>query len=318
MKGDVMRTILFAADLSPASRTSFQLACGMASALKSKLLIVHAIETSQDPLDPLSISYLHADLEKFVPENIDLEYEHLIRPGDPATVIGNAAKSCQADLVVLGTHGRKGMERLIVGSVAEKVIRTAPCPVLTLREHTPGRLPAFKKRVRRILVPTDFSAQSYSAISFASSIAVPLHASVTILNVLETDDSPQRTPSQRKAAAGNETAMMLDQLKHVVPAHADFPIEHQVIRGNPSKCIAEFANEGGYDFVIVGTHGRSGIGRALIGSVAEQVVRNCDAPVICVKLTDIRSPTVTTGKTRKSSPSAPRPKGTASSAKLLP
>jgi nucleotide-binding universal stress UspA family protein len=275
------------------------LACTLADALNAKLLIVHAGRSNEVRPNPSSRFDANVELSRFMPKDVEVDYDYLVQAGDPATVIRNVESSRHVDLIVLGTHGRKGMERLFAGSVAEKVIRAATCPVVTLRQRKLVHLPASDGRAMRILVPTDFSAQSHPAIAFASSIAGPLNAKLTILHVVDEATVQDRAAASRSAKPADRTPEPLEQLKHVTPAQSKVEFEHLVLRGDPSKRIAEFADERRYDFVVVGTHGRSGLGRALIGSVAEQIVRNCRSPVICVKLNNKRPPTFEPRTTRK-------------------
>jgi nucleotide-binding universal stress UspA family protein len=299
-----MNTIMFATDLSPENRNAFRLACGMANALKAKLLIVHAGEPDENRLDNWSGVDPDAQFAKFVPESFGIDYKYLVQPGDPAKLIRSIERSHNVDLIVLGTHGRTGMDRLFTGSVAEKVIRAANCPVVTLRQETPVHLPTIDGTGKRILVPTDFSAQSYAAIAFASSIAGPIHAKITILNVAGATTSQGRTTAKRSNESGISSDELLQQLKHVTPTTSGVEFEHEVLRGDASAKIVRYANDRKFDFVVLGTHGRSGLGRALVGSVAEQVVRNCRSPVICVKLSNKPPSNSGVSKSRKSKSSA--------------
>lgn len=137
------KTILFPTDFSDASNVAFQYAVDYARLANAKLLIVHVHE----PVLPIiggEIAYLPPQdtdpqrrklaLQKIVPNVANVEYSHRLLNGDPASEIVNLAKSEHVDLIVLGTHGRTGLERLIMGSTAEQVLRRAPCPVLAVKE----------------------------------------------------------------------------------------------------------------------------------------------------------------------------------------
>lgn len=137
------KTILFPTDFSDASGTAFQYAVDYARLANAKLLIVHVHEPAL-PIIGGEIAYLpplDADpqrrklaLQAIVPADASVEYSHRLLAGDPASEIVNLAKSEHVDLIVLGTHGRTGLERLIMGSTAEQVLRRAPCPVLAVKE----------------------------------------------------------------------------------------------------------------------------------------------------------------------------------------
>ena len=99
--------------------------------------------------------------------------------------IVSRARTTSADLIVIGTHGRSGFERLMLGSVAEKVLRKAACPVLTVPADTPDAVPREAGSIRRILCPVDFSSSSEDALEYAASLAQEAHARLTVLHVLE-------------------------------------------------------------------------------------------------------------------------------------
>jgi len=137
------KTILFPTDFSDASNTAFQYAVDYARLVNARLLIAHV----QEPVLPIiggEIAYLPATdpdpqsiklaLLAIVPGVPNLEYAHRLLEGDPASEIVKLAKAEHADLIVLGTHGRTGIERLLLGSTAEQVLRRAPCPVLAVKE----------------------------------------------------------------------------------------------------------------------------------------------------------------------------------------
>lgn len=138
-----LKTILFPTDFSEASNSAFEYAVEFARGSNGRLLIVHV----QEPIHPLvggELAYLPALdtdpaqlaalLHNIVPNDPQVTYAHQLVQGDPATEIVNLAKAEHADLIVLGTHGRTGVTRLLMGSVAEQVLRRAPCPVLAVKE----------------------------------------------------------------------------------------------------------------------------------------------------------------------------------------
>ncbi len=135
------KTILFATDFSPASNVAFEVAAALARDYKSHMIALHVIEpvhmgfseytayVGPDEDKGLALAKLNAI--KAPSPRVTLEYRLL--EGDPAAVIAETAEEVGADLVVAGTHGRTGLTRLVMGSVAEEVLRRAPCPVLTIR-----------------------------------------------------------------------------------------------------------------------------------------------------------------------------------------
>ena len=138
-----MKTILYPTDLSPNARPAFEVACAVASHGCGRLVILHV---GQPPLatlggtpvvPPLPSEYdsqrLEEELKGLQPADAGIAFEHRLEYGDPVAVILRTAQETGADLIVMGTHGRTGLRRLLMGSVAEQVVRKATCPVLTVR-----------------------------------------------------------------------------------------------------------------------------------------------------------------------------------------
>lgn len=288
-----MYNILFATDLSAADRKPFRVAVSLAKAWGAKLLIVHVVAKGEAPSDlPPTLTPNHL-LHKFMPADLGVSYEYVVRPGEPAKVIRDVAKTRDVDLIVLGTHGRSGVERFFSGSVAEKTIRAATCPVITLSQHKETRGPSETAAMKRILVPFDFSAQSHAALAWATSMARALPAKITLLYIHSAAGKAAQSGTKKSIGPLEQARKRLEQLKHVSSNQLPQEFERVVVRGKPAKKIAEYVNEHRFDYVVIGTHGRSGLGRALIGSVAEQVVRNSRVPVFCVKLNNKRRPILT-------------------------
>jgi universal stress protein A len=144
-----IRTILHPTDFSDNSACAFELACALARDFDAKLLVLYIAEpvvvvpAELPMMSPLVVDTgeaVHVQLEALRPHDPIVRVEHLYREGDPAAEIFGAAEECHADLIVMGTHGRSGISRLLLGSVAEAVLRKAPCPVLTIKE--PSRVAA--------------------------------------------------------------------------------------------------------------------------------------------------------------------------------
>ncbi len=135
-----IRTILHATDFSPPADNAFQLACSLARDHGAKLVVLHVVSPAVPadflPPRPRPKSYrqmLRQQLRLVKPSEGEIELKHQLVEGDPATEILRVATELDCDLIVLGTHGRTGLERLVMGSVAEAVVRKAMCPVLTVR-----------------------------------------------------------------------------------------------------------------------------------------------------------------------------------------
>lgn len=290
----IERKILFATDFSSTDREAFHQACLFARAWQAKLLIVHVNESnsssrSQD-VETMEtkkgIDVLGMDLHN---SHDRISHEHITRTGDPAEVILGIEQEQNVDLIVLGTHGRKGFQRVLHGSVAETVIRCSHCPVLTLRSAPDAKPPASQSG-QKVLVPIDFSVHSLAALDLASTLAQAIQAEITILHVDDSNHTPIRVSADGAPLLDTERMNQWNQLKGFVPRSSGIRYEHKILPGPATKTIPQFANQSRYDYVVLGTHGRTGIGRALMGSVTEQVTRNSNCPVVAVKPNNKRSP----------------------------
>jgi nucleotide-binding universal stress UspA family protein len=189
------------------------------------------------------------------------------------------------DLIVMGTHGRRGIGHLFLGSVAEEVVRLSPVPVFTVRET---EMPKPIKNFEKILVPVDFSEHSLSALEHAKSIAESYNASLQLLHVIEEPVHPALSLAGKssifdiipdlKADCKKRIEKMLKNVKG-----SEVKSEIFVIEGRASADIIKFVKEHNTDLLVIATHGLTGIEHLLLGSVTEKVVRMASCPVFTVK-----------------------------------
>jgi nucleotide-binding universal stress UspA family protein len=203
--------------------------------------------------------------------------------GVPSEAILAYVSEADVDLVVMGTHGRTGVERFIIGSVAERVVRHASVPVLTVR-HSDAAPPS--ERVERILVPTDGSDASFQALPYAFDLAERFDAVVEGLSIVDerTKSSVYTVETALEEMVGGLEATARTATDRVeARAHAaDAEVTTTVVDGIPSRTICAHAEESGADLVVIASHGRTGLAHYLLGSVAERVVRNSTVPVLTV------------------------------------
>jgi len=190
------------------------------------------------------------------------------------------------DLIVMGTHGRTGVAHVLLGSVAETVVRNASCPVLTLRS-TPTSLAA-QRGPTRILAPTDFSPPSDQALEYARRTAARCGATLHLLHVLEetvdtsfgaevlVPDSPE-VQAARLEEAREKLAHRRGGAENEQPRAST-----EVVAGSSTRTIVRYAADNGFDLIVMGTHGRTGFAHLLMGSVAEGVVRTASCPVLSI------------------------------------
>lgn len=191
------------------------------------------------------------------------------------------ATTHDVDLIVMGTHGRHGIDHVMMGSVAEDVVRNAACAVLTVRYDASNPPPGV---VNRILVPIDFS--EFSSLPVALEMARAYGAELDLLHVIEESVLPTIYGVEPLSPGAplyiERTEGALQKLLKETDG-TDIVARQHVRIGHAPRRILEFADERRVDLIVLGSHGRTGLSRLLIGSVAEKVVRLAPCPVFTVK-----------------------------------
>lgn len=205
-------------------------------------------------------------LESFVAEAGEHAVTVTIEAGDPSTGILEGAKQQQADVIVVGRRGKRGLARMMVGDATAKVIGHAHCAVLVAPRA--GRL--WEKCV---LLATDGSPHSEAAAGAAGHLAKKAGLPVTVVSVVTSSHSSAR----RQEALDAVTAKVLKLKSMGVAA------EGKVVEGRPDEAIVKAAEEVGADLIVMGSHGRTGLVKVLLGSVAERVIGQAVCPVLVVK-----------------------------------
>jgi len=197
------------------------------------------------------------------------------RMGRPARQIREAATDAQVDLVVMGTHGRSGVSRLLLGSVTESVLRGVEVPVLVI----PSAEAPEPDDYDRILVATDASEGSRAATNMALELAGSLGTELHGLYVL--DDRLSRAEVVERALEGEGANELADLEREAESRGVSFI--SAIETGLPHESIRDYAADHDVDFVVMGSHGRDVIDRAVLGSVSERVVRTASRPVLVVR-----------------------------------
>ena len=209
------------------------------------------------------------------------------RDVSPGPALLNYAEEEDIDLIAMGTHGRRGARRVLLGSVAEEVVRRAQQPVLTVRGKEKGPTPA-PGSMDRILVPVDFSDYSREALRHAHEWAALYGAQIDVLHVVVDDLHPAfyvggvTSVYDVEPDLDDKVKAKLDAFVQEVLGSADGVMAH-VRTGSAPSAITEFVEEKAVDLVSLSTHGRTGMERFFLGSVAEKVVRHVSCPVLTVK-----------------------------------
>jgi nucleotide-binding universal stress UspA family protein len=286
--------ILIATDFSTTADRAEELAFQLARSLGAELHVVHVRVILDDPHmaeeQQLEIERLMSvgdeatreALDKARPNEPGLTVEtHLVRGISAAESISETAMELGCDLIVMGTHGRRGLKHMLLGSVAEKVVRIVPIPVLTVRpDAETGAEGAW-----RILVPYDFSNHSATALRAASAWSAAFDGELTLLHVVEpvvypefystnvvSDDVMSRLKDRAAEALEQAARELL----------ADQPVDTLIRIGRAADTVVEEAHQGGYNLVVMGNRGLSALEHLVLGSVTEAVLRRCDVPLLTV------------------------------------
>lgn len=205
-----------------------------------------------------------------------------LEDGDPASRILDTAVEEKVDLIVMSTHGYSGVTRWVLGSVAEKVMRHAPCPVLVIRSHDP---------IRQVLITLDGSALAEASLPNGLVVAQALGADVTLLRV--DDGSDQVDPKEVRELNRGEPGLG-ERYQQSIYQNADeylariqqqyqrddLVIDTAVRYGKPASTILNFAETHNVDLIIMSTHGRSGLARWRYGSITEKVLRSAECAML--------------------------------------
>ncbi|AUX08065.1 universal stress protein UspA [Halalkaliarchaeum desulfuricum] len=218
-----------------------------------------------------------------------LEATAAVREGIPAREIVDYADEHGIDAIVMGTSGRGAVVRAIVGSVADKVVRTASVPVMTINSEVVDpkvtRPTATSAGIETILLPTDGSEPANVAASRGLDLAAQLDATVHLLSVADADV----VDALISAFDGEKgRAELVEQASENLAATGEEAHDRGIefvtatTEGNPAEEIVDYADEHGVDAIVMGTHGRGGFERFAVGSVADGVVRTASVPVLTV------------------------------------
>jgi len=296
-----IKKILYPTDFSRCAGQAFAHAVHLARRHGAELHISHVTVLHDD--DPHNAAHHFPEVQDVLSHLEDLAHQDMaavlreyhvrdletkcinVRASSAAPAILEYAEDNDIDLIVTGTHGRRGLKHLFLGSVAEEVVRLSNCPVLTLREREEPQPVA---AMTRILVPIDFSEHSRRALVHAKWIASWYNARLDLLHVIEEQLHPAFYGTGRTSifeVMPDIRTKSKEKLGHLLE---DTPgpnvmTESYVIGGRASGDIVEFAKANHSDLIVIATHGLTGIRSLLLGSVTEKVVRMAPCPVLTTK-----------------------------------
>ena len=215
---------------------------------------------------------------------VDVEVEEARNIAE--AIVGRAV-TCAADLIVMGTHGATGMKRWFAGSVTERVLRTAPCPVFVVPPH--DAVPTSTVSFKQIVVAIDFSESSLAALQWALSLAEETDAHLWLLHAIEVPPE-LRAPSVVTDQDVDElnafaAASALSRLRSLIPEQAaEFcSIETATATGEASHALLKFAAEHDADLIVMGAQGHGALDRLIFGSKTRGVVGAATCPVLTVR-----------------------------------
>jgi nucleotide-binding universal stress UspA family protein len=279
--------ILFATDFSPAAAHAIPFIKKIAKHFQSNLLAFHVKPPVVNPMTqpatwPVDVEAAKVFDKELREELLDtfagIKTEVLIEEGDIQSGLEKAIQKHNTDLVILGTRGRTGLAKMLLGSVAEEIFRTVPCPVLTVGPHAG----AAKANIREILFATDFASEAPSAAAYAVSLAQEFQARLTMLHVV-----PEPKPGDLVSWSDvQESAKKL--LRKLVPPEAEAWCKpaYFVERGDPGQRILDLANVSTVDLIILGAQPEKGVPGAathLPIATAHKVVAHAHCPVLTVR-----------------------------------
>lgn len=296
-----IKKIAVGVDFSPESEIAIRHAIQIARHVGAEVVLVHVGAILEHPFNTGEVVHpsfkeweriveqeLAADRrrleelrERLLGQGVDIS--HVIRDGFADTALAETAGDLGADLLIVGTHGRSGLKRFFLGSISERVVRLSQCDVMVARARDDG-----SGGYRRILVPTDFSAPSSRALELALDLAAP-GASVELVHfwqvpvVAATPYAPFRAAEDALATVREAMVEAAEQGgRNLLERHrrSGVDLSYHAVEASPAHGIQERLAHGDYDLVAVGSHGRRGIRRWLLGSVAELTVRHAPCSVL--------------------------------------
>ncbi|MFO8233392.1 MAG: universal stress protein [Longimonas sp.] len=299
----MINDLLVARDFSTSSDRALHAAFAWARPIGSTVHLLAIQVTNDNPFEPAEQrsgplerlreqlkDRTHSDMAQSGYDPGSVSVKHDVQRGEAAgPAIVRYAERAEIDLIMMGTTGRRGVRRAMLGSVAEEVVRTAPCPVCTVRATDEGKPPTVPERV---VIPVDFSAPSRPALAYGLHLAQQVNADATIVHAIEEPSAPliygievgEKTKSSGSEALKDRVHRALNEWVEQATADLGNPpsCDVQVHTSAPAAAIREVASSPS-DVVVMATEGRTGMERMVLGSVAESVLRQAVGPVITAR-----------------------------------
>ena len=289
----MLKTILLPLDGSTLAERALTYAAVLARRCEAKIVLLEAVQAHTLPgVDPSNAQveltnraeeYLKTAAGRLGADGITTETH--VYYDDPVHAILDAARRHQADLIVMSTHGRGGLGRMLYGSVADQILRRATMPVLlvpSIVEHTwPAEGPL------SLLIPLDGSELAAEALQSADLLTESFGSKLTLLRVVQPAVYPlygegyAYVPFDQDAELADARQYLEDQAARL--GETGSRVDTQVAVGEPARVIGEIAREQNVDVVVMATHGNGGLSRLILGSVATATLRHTTAPLLLVR-----------------------------------
>lgn len=292
----MIKNILCPIDRSPSSLQAFSYAIALARWQGARLNLLEVIEAARPtgsrrvPEDDTVPNDTQAALERDLRRVLtarrasDVRVKIIMRKGSVVQEILAQAKASQADLVVIGSHGRGGVQRLVLGSVAEKVLRLATCPVLTVRSGA-----RVTRRSRSpfgtILCATDFSTAANRGVTYAKRLAKEAHAKLVVMHAVEWPFGDEVTSGPIGDLRESMESSAREKLVRLLPRSSSDGRTGQAVvtLGKASADIIKVAGARAVDLIVLGVSGRGAVDVAVLGSTTHHVIREGTWPVLTVR-----------------------------------
>lgn len=303
----MFRKLLIAIDDSSCSERAGRVGLEFAKKLGARVVLAHVLKA---PPPYLGLAVPSETLDKYARDLLEPwvtlmgqmgvpGQTHYTRDDDISEGILYTANFFGCDLIVMGTHGREGLRKVFLGSVAERVSRISPIPVMLVRGN--GKVEPSTGVFRAILAPVDGSEAGKPAFQLADGLASELGAELQILHVVPPMPTPLADPlgmgamalinwDETEQALAQEGIAILDAAKATAKSPKVFT---EVVRAGTKReaqVIAEYAHEHKADLIVMGTHGRTGLDYLLLGSVAQGVAHHAEVPLLLVRAEQAQGP----------------------------
>jgi nucleotide-binding universal stress UspA family protein len=283
-----IKRILVPVDFSEPSKKAVNYGLSLALQFDAELLLANIVPFDRDLYEKAKVK-----LFELIPGDLweRLDFETIVKAGNVRDEILGIVNDRQVDLVVMGSHGRGYFQRMVLGSVTERMLRKLPVPVLTVSHlddahviHTPGVV-----ALKRILYASDLGGDCDAGLQFAVRLAHGLDAHLTVVHVIDpmgTGFLNEQTVGYMPEYAAKVRTEAAEYLNRFVAVQTDgsVPITTVLGEGSPSVVINQIAAESKADLIVINLHGKEAIERALLGSTAERVIRTAALPVLALPL----------------------------------